>query len=240
MRWRTEQAQNGQAAVESAIVLPLMVFILLGVLQLSIAYQARLLSEYAAFKVARAASVYRVDCGRMVKAGLMALIPSMSRSGRDSPQQRYVRLARQVLNDNHPPGLPYLAGGNVPLVQVDYRVSDFRDTFDEQLEVDERPMKVHVRLAYFYEYRIPFAGWIISRVWLAAQTGRPWTRGADPVMPVKRQADVVERSAQPSPDWAVVERAIDQKYFTVPIVATWSMRMMSDPIPGRDLQGQCR
>lgn len=237
---RSRHGQNGQAAVESAIVLPLMVFILLGVIQLSIAYQARLLSEYAAFKVARAASVYRLDCRHMVNAGLMALIPSMSRSGRDSLRERYSRLARQVLGQNRPPGLAAVSGSPVPLVQVDYRVSDYRRTFDEQLEVDARPMKVHVRLAYFYEYRIPFAGWLISRVWLASQTGRPWTTGADPVMPVQRQAEPVTRVAEPSPDWVVVDRAIRQNYFTVPIVATWSMRMMSDPLPGRALQGQCR
>jgi hypothetical protein len=237
---RARQGQSGQAAVESAIVLPLMVFMLLGVIQLSIAYQARLLSEYAAFKVARAASVYRLDCGRMVKAGLMALVPSMSRTGRGALKDRFINTARRVLTDNRPPGMPFLPGDTVPLVQVDYRVSDFRSTFDEQLDVGDVPMKVHVRLAYFYEYRIPFAGWIISRVWLASQTGGVWTQGADPVMPVKRQVEAVERSTQPSPDWQVVQRAIRQDYYTVPIVSTWSLRMMSDPLPGRALEGQCR
>lgn len=232
------RGQEGQAAVESAIVLPLMVFCLLGILQLSMAHQARLLNEYAAFKVARAASVYRLDCGHMVKAGLMALIPSMARTGRGTPQQRFALTARQVLTENTPP-----AGGNgagLPMVLVNYWVSDARSPFDEQLEQDQQPMKVHVRLAYFYEYRIPFAGWILSRVWLASQTGTPWAQGADPVLPVQRKAETIRRATDPSPDRAVVERAIAQNYFTVPVVSTWSLRMMSDPLPGRALQGQCR
>jgi hypothetical protein len=236
MERRTGHGQSGQAAVESAIVLPLMVFLLLGVLQLSVAYQARLLNEYASFKVARAASVYRLDCGRMTRAGLMALIPSMSRTGRGTPQQRFSATARRVLGENRPPNLP---GVDIPLVKVDYRVTGFRRPFDEQLEETDTPMKVHVRLAYFYEYRIPFAGWIISRVWLASQTGRPWTSGANPYMPVQREVDPVTLDPLPSPDWAVVDRAIGQQYFTVPIVSTWSMRMMSDPLPGRALEGQC-
>lgn len=240
MKHRIRNGQSGQAAVESALVLPVMVFALLGVVQMSIAYQARLLNEYAAFKVARAASVYRLDCGRMVRAGLMALIPSMSRTGRGTPQQRFSRMAREVLTDNTPAHLPYRPGETVPLVRVDYRVSGFRRPFDAQLEVGEAPMKVHVRLAYFYEYRIPFAGWIISRMWLASQTGRPWTTGADPVMPVQREVELVEPPAAPSPDWQVVERAQRQDYFTVPIVSTWSMRMMSEPLPEQELEGKCQ
>lgn len=239
---RSRRGQEGQAAVESAIVLPLMVFCLLGVMQLGMAHQARLLNEYAVYKVARAASVYRLDCGHMVKAGLMALIPSMSRTGRGSPQKRFSATARQVLNENAPPGWGGRVGGAIPQVLVNYWVSNARYPFDEQLEVDsgEQPMKVHVRLSYFYEYRIPFAGWVISRVWLASQTGTPWARGADPVMPVVRSADPVARAAEPSPDRDVVERAIGMDYFTVPVVSTWSMRMMSDPLPGRALKGQCR
>lgn len=230
--------ERGQAAVETAIVLPMMVFMLLGLLQMTLAYQARLVNEYAAFKVARAASVYRLDCDRMVRAGLMALIPTISRVGdgkEPDPRPRYLATARKVLGDNKPPN----AGVSIPLIWVDYRVTNFRDTFDDQLEPNQIPMKVHVRLAYFWEYRIPFANWIISRVWLSSQTGEAWATGADPITPVRGTPGRVTAARQVSPDVGIARLAITKNYFTVPLVSTWTMRMMSDPLPSVDLAGHC-
>jgi hypothetical protein len=233
--------ESGQAAVETAIVLPLMVFMLLGVLQMTLAYQARLVNEYAAFKVARSASVYRLDCERMVRAGLMALVPTVSRAGLGSYQQRFLSAARMLLNSNTPPN----AGVAIPLVRVHYRVSGFSGRpFDQQLLPAEEPMKVHVRLSYYWEYQIPFANWIITRVWLASHTGQAWATGADPITPVRRTAGAVkaanETSNEIALDVGIVRQAIGRNYFTTPLVSTWSMRMMSDPLPGAPLTGECR
>ncbi|MFL5347669.1 MAG: TadE family protein [Hyalangium sp.] len=234
MQQASHHGERGQAAVETAIVLPLLVFMLLGVLQMSIAYQTRLLSEYAAYKVARSASVYRLDCDHMIGAGLMALVPSVS-LGQLFPdtkagmRQRFVATARTLIGDNRPPN----RGVNIPLIRVHYWVSGYTGLpFDQQLEQDEEPMKVHVRLAYFFEYRIPFANWIISRVWLASQTGQAWATGADPITPVRRTAGRVTRATEASLDVDIVRQALQSNYFTVPLVSTWSMRMMSDPIDG--------
>jgi hypothetical protein len=233
-----QRSESGQAAVETAIVLPVMVFMLLGVLQMTLAYQARLVNEYAAFKVARAASVYRLDCGRMVNAGLMALVPTLGRTGTGTYQQRFLGAARELLNDNKPP----FAGINIPLVRVRYRVSgDPARTFDHQLAPGDEPLKVHVRLSYFWEYRIPFANWIITRVWLASQTGQAWATGADPLTPVRRTPGVVAPANEAALDVEVVQEAIRQNYFTTPLVSNWSMRMMSDPLPGVRLpEGRCQ
>jgi hypothetical protein len=232
--------ERGQAAVETAIVLPLLVFMLLGVLQMSLAYQARLLNEYAAYKVARSASVYRLDCDHMIDAGLMALVPSVSLNQpfpdtKAGMRERFVATARALVGGNKPPN----RGVNIPLVRVHYWVSGYTGRpFDQQLEVDEEPMKVHIRLAYFFEYRIPFANWIISRVWLASQTGQAWATGADPITPVRSTAGRVTRATESSWDVDVVQQALRSNYFTVPLVSTWSMRMMSDPINGNIL-GRC-
>ncbi len=230
------QGERGQAAVETALVLPLMVFLLLAVLQMSLAFQARLLNEYAAFKVARSASVYRLECRRMVRAGLMALIPSLSRTGQGTLQERFSATARKVLVDNTPPG----AGVDIPQVHVDYWVSgDARRPFDAQLEPDQQPLKVHVRLVYFYEYRIPLVGWFISRIWLASQLGQSLTMETNPLTPVRGYTQAGGKPADPSPDWMVAQRAMARKYYTVPVVSTWSMRMMSDPLPDQELRGWC-
>lgn len=233
-----QRSESGQAAVETAIVLPLMVFMLLGVLQMTLAYQARLVNEYAAFKVARAASVYRLDCSRMVNAGLMALVPTIGRTGTGNYQQRFLGAARELLSDNTPP----FAGVSIPLVRVRYRVSGNPDqTFDQQLAPGDEPLKVHVRLTYFWEYRIPFANWIITRVWLASQTGEAWATGADPITPVRRTPGAVAPANEAALDVEVVQDAIRQNYFTTPLVSSWSMRMMSDPLPGVQLpEGLCQ
>ncbi|HVG63579.1 MAG TPA: TadE family protein [Hyalangium sp.] len=233
-----QRSESGQAAVETAIVLPVMVFMLLGVLQMTLAYQARLVNEYAAFKVARAASVYRLDCGRMVNAGLMALVPTIGRTGTGTYQQRFLGAARELLSDNKPP----FAGISMPLIRVRYRVSGNPSrTFDHQLAPGDEPLKVHVRVSYFFEYRIPFANWIISRVWLASQTGQAWASGADPLTPVRRTPGVVAPANETALDVNIVQDAIRQNYFTTPLVSSWSMRMMSDPLPGTRLpEGRCQ
>lgn len=234
MGQRASHGECGQAAVETAIVLPLMVFMLLGVLQMSLAYQARLLNEYAAFKVARAASVARLDCPSMLRAGLISLIPAISlgtpyEGNEDGMRKRFVSAARAVLGDNRPPNRV----ANIPQIQVRWRLSGDRErAFDHQLEEAQNPLKVHVRLAFFFEYRIPFANWIITRVWLASQTGQAWATGADPITPVRRTAGRVTPATEFSMDAGIVRQALGVNYFTVPVVSTWSMRMMSDPLPG--------
>lgn len=69
--------------VETAIVMPLFVFILLGILQLSLMHQARLMTKYAAYKAARSGSIGNAKMLRMEKAALAVLLPFVNHgSGR--------------------------------------------------------------------------------------------------------------------------------------------------------------
>ncbi|NOK39246.1 pilus assembly protein [Corallococcus exercitus] len=70
--------ESGQVAVETAIVLPLFVFMLLGILQLGLMHQARLLTKYAAYKAVRAGSLHNADIPTMEKAALAVLLPMVS------------------------------------------------------------------------------------------------------------------------------------------------------------------
>ena len=74
------RAQRGQAAVESALTLPLAVFLILGTLQLFMMFQARLLAHYAAFKAVRAGVVNNGSCAAMNDAALLALMPAFTRT----------------------------------------------------------------------------------------------------------------------------------------------------------------
>ena len=68
---------EGQAAVETAIVLPLMTFLVLGMLQLTMVQHARLMTEYAAFNAARAGIVWNGNQCMMRRAAVVSLLPTL-------------------------------------------------------------------------------------------------------------------------------------------------------------------
>jgi hypothetical protein len=69
-------SDRGQALVESAIVMPLMVFLILGVVQLTMIQHARIMTEYAAYNAARAGIVWNGDPWVMENAAIISLIPT--------------------------------------------------------------------------------------------------------------------------------------------------------------------
>ncbi|MFL5320959.1 MAG: TadE/TadG family type IV pilus assembly protein [Myxococcaceae bacterium] len=71
--------ETGQAAVESALVLPLFVFLILGIIQLGLMHQARLLTKYAAYRAVRAGSINGADPDKMKSAAIAALLPVIAR-----------------------------------------------------------------------------------------------------------------------------------------------------------------
>ncbi len=229
--------ENGQAAVETALVVPMMVFALLGTIQLAMTYHARMVTEYAAFKAARAASVYRLDCNRIRAATLVALVPTMpapNGGGATQLSSRYVATVRSAKRNR--------TRASTPLVLVDYRLENRKPEgqFDKQLQGGENPMTVSVKVAYFYEYRIPFANWIMTRYWLATSTAFRWASGNDPTMPAARVNTPRASSSIDSEYLNLARRAIQAGYYTSPVVASWTMRMMSDPLPNAANQNRCR
>jgi hypothetical protein len=66
--------------VETAITMPLFVFVILGSMQLALAHQARLMNKYAAYKAARAGALFHARKGRMEKAAAVVMIPMISHS----------------------------------------------------------------------------------------------------------------------------------------------------------------
>ncbi|QRK05418.1 pilus assembly protein [Archangium violaceum] len=75
-----QRRESGQAAVEAALVLPLMVFLGLGILQLTQMQHAKLMTEYAAYCAARAGIVWNGNTERMHDAALVALLPTLGRT----------------------------------------------------------------------------------------------------------------------------------------------------------------
>ncbi|MBN2694158.1 pilus assembly protein [bacterium] len=76
----TKQAQEGQVLVESAIVMPLMIFFTLGILQLILVQHARIATDYAAYAAARAGVVNNANPVPMRAAANIAVLPTIART----------------------------------------------------------------------------------------------------------------------------------------------------------------
>ncbi|MFO0597225.1 MAG: TadE family protein [Myxococcaceae bacterium] len=77
--FRRSRRESGQAAVETAITMPLFVFVVLGIVQLGLLHQCRLLTKYAAYKAARAGSINRGIPKVMNDAAIAVMMPLLTR-----------------------------------------------------------------------------------------------------------------------------------------------------------------
>lgn len=77
---RLKRDQKGQVVVETALIMPVMVFIILGMLQLLMMQHARVMTEFAGYQAARAGTVWSGDVDIMSNAALLTLLPTMERA----------------------------------------------------------------------------------------------------------------------------------------------------------------
>lgn len=72
--------QRGQILLEAAIVLPMMVFVVLGALQIMLLAHGRIMTEYAAYSAARAGIVHNADWNVMRNAAMISALPLYHRT----------------------------------------------------------------------------------------------------------------------------------------------------------------
>jgi len=75
MGGRIHRREEGQAAVETAIVMPLMVVLVLGIIQLGLIAQARAVAKYAAYRAVRVGAMQNADLDKMQAAAVFHLLP---------------------------------------------------------------------------------------------------------------------------------------------------------------------
>lgn len=75
MKLEAVSGRRGQAAVETALVMPLTIFMLLGIMQVALLTQARAMAKYAAYRAARAGAMHNACKDPMVHAAMAALVP---------------------------------------------------------------------------------------------------------------------------------------------------------------------
>jgi len=77
------RGERGQALLETVIVLPVMIFLILGALQLMMIQHGRIMTEYAAYNASRAGIVHNANWNVMRNAALMSTLPLYERT--DTP-----------------------------------------------------------------------------------------------------------------------------------------------------------
>ncbi len=165
--------------------MPMMVFLVLGILQLGMMHHARLMSEYAAYRAVRSGIVNSGSCERMEESAIIALLPtlgpvgvgSLSLPGRTDtlPSAMTVLGAFKRLDWND----KKLTGTPLKVIQVDVlnpKKSQLDSLFNtypvigvttgqthrEEIDFDDiRDARVieanllTVRVTYYYEMRVP-------------------------------------------------------------------------------------
>lgn len=229
--------QSGQAAVESALVLPLMVFLGLGLLQLTLMQQAKLMTEYAAYCAARSGIVWNGNNERMRDAALVALLPTLGRTDalpelartwtRARLQDEMLRRLAWPTRDTVVPatvnGSPLFGLVRVDTVNPSWdspvrsgREPDFDGPEGYPAETLYREATVlSVRVRYWYELRVPFANWLVFTAWWAANAGVTLEHQRGYATLYRQEMSVL---------WGL---ASGRRYF-FPLTATYSLRMQSN------------
>ncbi|HEX5746199.1 MAG TPA: TadE family protein [Archangium sp.] len=241
------ERQSGQAMVETALTLPLMVFLILGTLQLFLMFQGRVLAQYAAFRATRAGSVNHGDCERMKHAAVLALLPSFdsflspSKPGGSRAQKLALAFAARKDNKFNPAKDSGHDGHIVWLMRESPRAADVDGDQDRSFDQPGNLMRLEVRLIYWFPMRVPFANWVISRMFLAHLGLRDYT-AANPLMPTDKDRWTREPG---SGDLRADVRSellsrIGKRQYTLPIETSFTMRMMTPAIRAHFSSPMCR
>ena len=258
LRVRSSRGESGQAAVEAALTLPLTIFLILGTLQLFMMLQGRIMAEYAAFEAVRAGSRHHGNCEMMMQAGLAALLPNVvtymgEGTGGGSPAQKLGTAFRERYQ-----------GGDAKFTEKDYTKSTFggQSLKGESIFWLARPlptnvtaaedsdfdapveggggMRLEARLVYWFPLRIPFADWVMTRMFMAHFAIQDYD-DANPLIPAEAKAGWTKGKNPPTLDEEVRKKykeLVEGKRYVFPIQATYGMRMMT-PAQRRYFENPC-
>ncbi|WPB82262.1 TadE/TadG family type IV pilus assembly protein [Archangium violaceum] len=172
--------ESGQVAVESAIVLPLFVFLILGILQLGLMHQARLLTKYAAYKAVRAGSLNSASTEKMERAAVAVLLPLISQDRGGGEYIKSIGSASDFAAKWNWPGVKNnkMPDANLKFAKVTIcgptkdevggggnKEMDFDDPANSTGGFDEwergQRTKLRIQVTFNYRMPIPFANWVI-------------------------------------------------------------------------------
>ncbi len=253
---RRKRAEPGQVAVETAITVPMMIFFVLGTIQLGMVHQAQMMTEYAAYRAARSAIVNNGDCDRMRFAAFIGVTPTLPNpsefgipiSGRADTLFNAAKLFNfwrvgnwlttklgfdivqvQVVN-------PSKANLNSTFNKLDWRTGKNEIDFDDLRPDAVAANNLSVRVKYFYEMRIPFANrmihsWLLGGEWLKYDVG-PLFESQEVSMTGLNSFEVLEgKGLSKGGDYVplyIAAHLPSHPVYLIPLTGTYTMRMQSN------------
>jgi hypothetical protein len=226
-------SESGQAVVESAITLPLALFMVLGTLQLFLMLQARTMAQYAVYKATRAGSISQGNCTPMMHAAIAVLLPTITRT--DSPTTLATAFALRQKNQYFvSSGGPTHMGQIVEIYREQPLPSDVPDPEDPDFDAPDaanQPRRLEVRMLYWYWMKIPFANWVMSAIYRAQFGVQPYI-GLNP-LELTQDATWNSTTSFGGDPWpggnigANMESWADTGMYLFPIQVNFTMRMMT-------------
>jgi hypothetical protein len=249
---RRQHHQSGQAAVEAALCMPLVVFMVLGTLQLFMLLQGRILAQVAVYRAVRAGSLNHGSCEAMTHSALVTMLPTVERT--TTPAQlanAFAERRRNYLRVRGTRGVLFNEGPMVEIVRESPSVAWVRGHGDEDTMFDVptddpalmRQRTLEIRMVAWYYMRIPFADWVMSRMFLAQFHLRNYTN-TNPLNPAQKRSDWwadtdVELGPDDWPGGDLGERMVRwnaQGHYLFPIQVHAAMKMMT-PARAANFQG---
>jgi hypothetical protein len=260
------RGDSGQAAVETALTMPMLLFIVMSVLQLGLLMQARNLTQYAVFRATRAGSLNHGECKPMMHSAIASLIPSFVSFIGHTPAnltgshgahlgEVFRRVGRANRFDStltvggaagFDQSIVWLVKERPQLGELtskrtlgfsEINNGEYSD-WDQGLESD--PIRLEVRIVYWYPLRLPFIDWVLSRIILAHWGLVSYDGSSVPYAPT-------QTAGVQTPSWsaamqnpfardylgffirAEMLRRYRLKQYSFPILASSRMRMMTPP-----------
>ncbi|QRO02859.1 pilus assembly protein [Archangium violaceum] len=242
-RYGSSDRESGQALVEAALTLPLTVFLILGTLQFFLLLQARALTEYAAFRAVRTGSVKYGDCEAMTHSAIAALLPTFART--DSPTALGTAFLHHRENRFDPRRDGGHSGAIVWIARERPLLGEIRQNEEESFDDPARyagvadVMRLEARLVFWFPLRIPFADWVLGRMFLAHLGLREYS-STDPLQPARQARWSGRLSA--SLDLAIRQELLDRasrREYVFPLQASYAMRMMTPARPRHFRKQNC-
>jgi hypothetical protein len=213
--------------------MPLLVFLVLGTLQLFMLLQARILTQHAAYRAVRAGSLNQGDCVPMMDMAIVTLLPTLDRTDNATELARAFRRHKdnRIEVNGH-------RGPMVEIVRQSPRPNDFVGPddahFDDPSARPGGPLNLEIRMVYWYYMKIPFANRVMSWIFLAHFGLRDF-RGQNPLVFTDRdehwrRSPGASLSGASWPGGPIARRMrnwANQEHYLFPIEVNAVMRMMT-------------